>query len=320
MVDENNTPPKREIWEQKVIKDILHEHINEHRRKRRWGVFFKLILLAIIGFAIWNATVGSKIVKDKYAKIEGDHIAKVIIDGPIASHSEASADNIIDALNKIYSKSNVKAIVLDIDSPGGTPVEARRIYNEIRYLKNKNKDIKVYAVIGNMGTSAAYLIASSADKIYADETSFVGSIGALVNGFGFVNTLNNLGVERRLYVSGKHKGMLDPFSPETEEHKQFIQKSLDITHQEFIKNVKDGRGEALKNSPDLFSGRFWTGKEAIELGLIDGFGDVNTLKRDVIKVDKVIDYTNSGSFIDKLSKKISTEMKSMLLESSLTVK
>ena len=319
MSEERQGSPRREIWEQKVIKDILHEHVNEHRRKRRWSIFFKLIILGIIGLAIWQATAGSKLVKEKYAELEGEHIAKISINGPISSKSQASAKNIIGALNEAYSKPNVKAIVLDIDSPGGTPVEARRIYNEIRFLQDKVKDKKVYAVIANMGTSAAYLIASAANEIYADETSFVGSIGALVNGFGLVGALDNLGVERRLYVAGKHKGMLDPFSPETEEHKQFIQKSLDLVHQEFIKNVKDGRGAKLKNDPDMFSGRFWSGKEALGLGLIDGFGDIYTLKRNVIKLDKVIDYTKSGNFLDKLSKRVTSGMKSMLLENNLTI-
>ena len=243
----------------------------------------------------------------------------------IASKETANAQDIIAALKDAYNKDEVTAIVLDINSPGGMPVQSRKIYNAIRELNNKKniaennasnlKSKKIYAVINDIGTSAAYLIAAAADEIYADETSFVGSIGALVNSFGAVDAMAKLGIERRLYTAGKNKGMLDPFSPEKQEDVAAIQTRLDIIHQVFIKNVKDGRGDRLNlvEEAELFSGKFWTGVQARQLGLIDGFGDVNFVANNIVKVEKIIDYTKPTGFFDKFSKGFPGKIRSFLM-------
>ena len=305
-----------ESWEKKAIKEVLLEHVNERKRTRRWGIFFKIIFLSLFIFLIWQANNVEPIVEKNQNLLSANHIAKIEIKGMIADKSPANADDIIESISNIHKKNNmVTAVVFDINSPGGTPVHARRIYNAIVSFKKENPKIKTYSIIGDIGTSAAYLIASATDEIYADQTSFVGSIGALVNGFGFTKAMENFGIERRLYVAGKYKGMLDPFSEENPEVVELIQNSLDTVHQEFIENVKLGRGDRLKNDPDIFSGRFWTGKEAYEIGLIDGFHDLRTLSKDVIKVDKVVDYTQPENIFDKFIKRLPQKVKSMAIES-----
>lgn len=303
-------------WEGKILKEVLLEHLKESRRTRRWGIFFKLSLITFVIMFIFISLKSSQMADKRSPSVAEPHIAKLEIKGMISDKSEANADDIIYSLEKAFKNDEVKAIVLSINSPGGTAVHARRIYNAIIALKEKRKESnsknapKVYAVIDEIATSAAYLIASAADEIYADETSFVGSIGALVNGFGFVDTLDKLGIERRLYVAGKHKAMLDPFSPENEVHKEFIQKSLDIVHDEFIANVRQGRGSKLKEDENIFSGRFWTGKEAYKLGLIDGFADIYLLSKNIVKIDSIVDYTKQYSIFEKFSRGFTSNVKS----------
>lgn len=285
-------------WEQKTLEKLVLESLKEQKRRRRWGVFFKLlffIFLFSVLYLLWPSNDLSTASRNK------KHVALININGIIAANNEASADNVIDALQDAYKDKSTKAVILSINSPGGSPVQASQIYDEVRYLENKHSNIKVYAVCSDLCASAAYFIASSANNIYADPASLVGSIGVLLEGFGFVDTMHKIGVERRLFTSGSHKGFLDPFSPVKPDEEQYAQSLLDNVHQQFIQKVQQGRGNRLKNDPNLFSGLVWTGNQALSLGLIDGYGDVLSVARDVIKIDDVEDYTIKPSIFDQIS-------------------
>jgi protease-4 len=285
-------------WEQKTLEKLLLENLKEQKRRRRWGVFFKLlffVFLFAILFLLWPANDLSTANRTK------KHVALITIDGEIAANNEASADNVIDALQDAYKDKNTKGIILSINSPGGSPVQASQIYDEVRYLENKHSNIKVYAVCSDLCASAAYFIAASANYIYADPASLVGSIGVLMDGFGFVDTLHKVGAERRLIISGTHKGFLDPFSPLKPDEERYAQTLLDNVHQQFIAKVVNGRGNRLKSDPNLFSGLVWTGNQALGLGLIDGYGNVLTVARDVIKNDNLVDYTVKPNLFDQIS-------------------
>jgi protease-4 len=300
-------------WEQQAIREVLLENVYEKRRSRRWGIFFKLVALGLIIFILFDSYHG----KHKATLVGKPHVARIEIKGVISADSVSNAPDIIAALKDAADSKDVKAIVLDINSPGGSPVQARMVYHEIQRIKAQPNKPKIYAVIGDIGTSAAYLVASAAHEVYADETSFVGSIGALVNGFGFVGAMEKLGIERRLYTSGKFKGMLDPFSPANPEEVQFLQKNLDEVHDIFIENVKAGRGERLKDSDqnnlELFSGKFWLGKDALALGLIDGFADINKLAVEIIKVEDIVDYAKPENLLERISKKLPAGIQDMAL-------
>lgn len=297
-------------WERKAIQTVLLEHLKEQRRARRWGIFFKLVMIVLIGIFIYESF--RKDLPQKALSVQ-NHTALIKIEGEIGPELKASADKIREALKKVYKNPHVKGVILRINSPGGTPVQARQIYDDIQMYRKKYPQIKVYAAIDDLGTSGAYLIASAADSIYADETSLVGSIGVMLSSFGFVDGMHKMGIERRLYKAGKHKGFLDPFSPRTPEDEAFVNEQLQIVHQAFIKNVREGRGARLKDSPEIFSGLFWCGAEALPLGLIDGFGDAQYVARELIKVENTVDYTPSENFLDKWTNKMGASLKQGLL-------
>jgi protease-4 len=230
------------------------------------------------------------------------HTAQINISGEIADGADASAKRVLPALRSAMEDSGTVALVLLINSPGGSPVQAGQIYDEIRRLR-KLHDKPVYAVVEDTCASAAYYIASAADNIYVDKASIVGSIGVLMDGFGFVGTLDKLGVERRLLTAGKNKGFLDPFSPQTEEQRKYALAMLDQIHQQFIGAVRKGRGQRLKESPDLFSGLFWTGEQAVQMGLADDFGSLDKVAREVVKADEVVDFTNRANLAERLAKR-----------------
>jgi protease-4 len=292
-------------WEQKTIEKLVFETLKEQKRKRRWGIFFKVLLFGYLFamlYLIWpdNDLSGASLTKK--------HVALIHIDGVIADNNEGDADNVIEALQSAYKDKNTKSVILSINSPGGSPVQASQIYNEVRYLQAKHKNIKVYAVCSDLCASAAYFIASSADYIYANPASLVGSIGVLMDGFGFVDTMQKVGVQRRLITSGSHKGFLDPFSPIKPDDAQFAQDLLDNVHQQFIQKVIQGRGDRLKtNTPNLFSGLVWTGDQALPIGLIDGFGDVTSVSRDILKSEDVVDYTIKPNLLDQVSSKLGAD-------------
>jgi len=292
-------------WEQKTLEKLVLETLKEQKRKRRWNVFFRLlffIFLFAILYMLWpNADFNTATSRTR------NHVAMINIDGVIAANNEADADNVIEALQDAFKDRATKGVILNINSPGGSPVQASQIYDEIRYLRATHKKIKIYAVCSDLCASAAYFIASGADYIYADPASLVGSIGVLMDGFGFVDTMHKVGVERRLLTSGSHKGFLDPFSPMKLEEEKYAQSLLDNVHQQFIQKVEQGRGNRLKNDPNLFSGLIWTGSQALPLGLIDGYGDVLSVARDVIKCDDIVDYTVKPNFLDQISSNLGTK-------------
>jgi protease IV len=272
--------------------------IRERRLERRWRVFFKLAWLLVFVLIVWALFAS----RGHGGTTSGPHTALVEVRGEIASDNEASAENLVAALKGAFEDATAQAVVLRINSPGGSPVQAGIINDEIKRLKAKHKK-PVYAVVEEMCASGAYYIAVAADEIYVDKASLVGSIGVLMDGFGFAGTMEKLGVERRLLTAGENKGMLDPFSPQNEKHKAYAQAMIDQIHQQFIKVVRDGRGPRLKESPDTFSGLFWNGEDAVRQGLADKFGNLDYVAREVIKAEEVIDYTPKENVAEKIAKR-----------------
>lgn len=297
-------------WEKETIEKLLLTNLKEQRSKRRWGIFFKLLFFGyvfLMTWALWPHNIG-------LTALAKPHVAKIDIDGEISAESDASADNIIDSLHDAYSDSNTQAIILDINSPGGSAVEAATVYDEIIREKQVHKNIKVYAVCGDDCASAAYYMASAADDIYANKASLVGSIGVLIDSFGFTDAMSKLGVQRRLFTAGDHKGFLDPFSPENPADIKYAQGMLDSVHTQFIQSVEQGRGKRLKMTPDIFSGLVWTGNQAIDLGLIDGFGTTDSVARDIIKNKNIVDYTQQPGFFDKFAYNVGASISVHLAE------
>lgn len=303
----NNCSHDHEI----LTQTLLDEIIREKRSKRRWGIFFKSMFLLWLLVFLYGIFTNEEF--SLSSGLDKSHTALIDIQGKIMESSAANADDIAQSLHAAFKSKGAKAIILRINSPGGTPVTADYIFNEIRRLKNQyNK--KVYAVCMDMCASGAYYVAAAADEIYANPASFVGSIAVLYNGFGFVDSLNKLGVERRMYSSGDQKGFLDPFSPSKPEQVDTLKVMLQELHQEFINAVKEGRGERLKENAELFSGLFWTGHKAKELGLIDGFGSAGYVARDIIKEENIINYTFKPSYIERMAKQFGASVNFNLSE------
>jgi len=280
-----------------VLERFARDYMKDRRSERRWRVFFRIIWMLLLFVFVWSLIT----VRD--AKVPtGPHTALIEVRGEIAVDSEASAELLLIALKTAFEDAGAQAIVLRINSPGGSPVQAGIIYDEIRRLKALHKK-KVYAVVEEMCASGAYYIAVAADEIYTDKASIVGSIGVLMDGFGFTDAMARLGIERRLLTAGENKAMADPFSPLSEQHKAYIQAMLDQIHQQFIRTVKEGRGDRLKQSPDIFSGLFWSGEQAVELGLADKFGNLDFVAREVVKAEEVIDYTPQENIAERLVKR-----------------
>jgi len=292
----------RSSW--KLLEKTLLAGVQEQRRARRWGIFFKLLTFVYLFGALVLFSPALQFGSSKGA--EGSHTAVINVRGMIADEEPASADNVVGALRAAFEDANTKGVVLRINSPGGSPVQSGYIYDEIRRLRGEYPAIKVYAVITDLGASGAYYIASAADEIYADKSSLVGSIGVTAATFGFVETMEKLGVERRVYTAGEHKAFLDPFQPEKPEETQFWRGVLATTHQQFIDSVKRGRGERLQEArhPELFSGLIWSGEQALELGLIDGLGSTAHVAREVIGESELVDFTVKESPLDRFTKKL----------------
>jgi len=285
-------------WERSVLEKLAFAALEEQRAARRWRLISRLswltliVLLVGIGFGLGGPA--KNVIKP--------HTALVEIKGEIASGSEASAELVVSSVRSAFEDHGAQAVVLLINSPGGSPVQAGIINDEIRRLKAKyNKP--VYAVVEEAAASAAYYIAVSADQIYVDKASIVGSIGVLMDGFGFTGLMDKLGIERRLMTAGENKGFLDPFSPQTEKQRVYTQAMLDQIHQQFITVVKAGRGKRLKESPEMFSGLFWTGQQAVELGLADQLGNLDFVAREVVKAEEVVDYTRRDNVAERLVKR-----------------
>lgn len=283
-----------------ILRDLLYASLKEQRARRRWGIFFKLLFFTSLFLVIWliwpvDESIG------KNSKAKANHSALIEIKGPIDSEAQANADDIMTSLDNAFKDPTTKGIILSVNSPGGSPVQAIDVYNEIKRLRIAHPAIKVYTVCQDICTSAAYYIASASDEIYASPASLVGSIGVLIDGFGFVDGMHKLGIERRLLISGDHKGFLDPFSQLKETDRKFAQDMLNEVHEQFISSVKQGRGKRLKITSDIFSGLAWTGQQALNEGLIDGFGSSRDVARNVIKEENIVNYTVKPNVFDKLT-------------------
>jgi protease-4 len=294
-------------WERSLIAKLAQDALVEQRRRRRWGIFFKLLTFAYITFLLlamvdWSSrgdfTGGKK------------YTAVVELSGIIAPGADASAENVILGLQAAFKDKSTQGVILHINSPGGSPVQAQTIYDEMRRLRKKYPDIPLYAVVEDICASGGYFVAVGADRIYVAKSSIVGSIGVLMNGFGFTGLMDKLGVERRLITAGANKGMLDPFSPLREQDKEYIEKLMKDIHQQFIGVVREGRGKRLKETPDMFSGLFWTGEKSVELGLADGYGSLDSVARDVVKAEEMVDYTKKEGFAEKVAKRFGASMAS----------
>jgi len=279
--------PGGAAWSQRQIETLLHAGVVERRRARRWGILFKSLTFAYLVAVLVMISPGVWDEKDS----TGPHTALVDIDGVIAAGMDVDADRVAGGLRNALENPDSVAVILRINSPGGSPVQSGYIYDEIRRLRLLHPKKKIYAVIADIGASGGYYIAAAADTIYADRASFVGSIGVRMDSFGFDKAIERLGIERRLHTAGEHKGLLDPFLPEDEDEVAHIQGLLDQVHGQFIDAVKRGRGDRLADDPDLFSGLVWTGEQALELGLIDGLGSSGYVAREVIGTDRIVNYT-----------------------------
>ena len=285
-------------WERGVIEKLATEALKEQRRARRWGIFFKLLTFAYLTFIILMA-LEWRPGGDSGTK----HTALVDIEGVIEAKGGASADHITGALQNAFKDKNTQGVVLRINSPGGSPVQSGIIYDEIRRLRAKYPDIPLYTVVEDVCASGGYYIAAATDKIFVDKASIVGSIGVRMDQFGFVGAIDKLGVERRSITSGENKAFLDPFLPVEAKQVDHAKDMLGQIHAQFIEVVKKGRGNRLKESPDLFSGLFWTGEKSIELGLADGYGSLDSVARDVIKAEDIVDYTQKENVAERLAKR-----------------
>ncbi|GAB1390576.1 MAG: hypothetical protein AMXMBFR78_17360 [Rubrivivax sp.] len=280
------------------LERLAGELLVERRRERRWRIFFRLGWLLLAFVVAWGL-VSQRAHTSTSSK---PHTALIEVRGEIGPDGEASAENLVSALKSAFEDPAAQAIVLRINSPGGSPVQSGIVNDEIRRLKALHEK-KVYAVVEEMCASGAYYIAVAADEIFVDKASLVGSIGVLMDGFGFTGAMQKLGIERRLLTAGQNKGMLDPFSPQNERQTAYAQAMIDQIHEQFIAVVRQGRGERLKETPETFSGLFWNGEEAVRLGLVDRLGNLDFVAREVVKADEVVDYTPRGNLAERLAKR-----------------
>ena len=287
-------------WERETLEKLVFATIKERRAARRWSIFFRLAFLIVLIVGLWTY-LGLSFGSDD--ENLGRHTALIEINGEIEAEGSGSADNVIPSLNKAFSDAGSAAVVMRIDSPGGSPVQAGIIVDEIRRLKKGYPDKPLYVVVDEICASGGYYIAAAADKIYVNKASIVGSVGVLMDSFGFTGTMEKLGVERRLMTAGANKGFLDPFSPQSEKHRAHAQEMLNEIHQQFISVVRAGRGARLKETPETFSGLYWTGAKAVEMGLADGFGTVDTVARDIVKAEDIVDYTAHEGLPERVLKK-----------------
>ena len=297
----------QENWEREVLTNLLQAGLKEQRRARRWGIFFKLLgfITFFIVLALMMGWFGSKELESASA---GPHTAMVTMNGEISADGEANVENVMDGLTQAFEDKNTKGVILSVNSPGGSPVQAGQLHDEMMRLKAKHPKIPLYVVVGDICASGCYYAAVAGDQIFADKASLVGSIGVLMDGFGFTGVMEKVGVERRLLTAGANKGFLDPFSPLNPTQKAKAQVMLDEIHTQFIDTVKAGRGKKLvTDNPDLFSGLVWSGATGIKLGLIDGLGSVDSVARDVIKADDIVDFTPQPGYFDRFARRVGVE-------------
>lgn len=295
---ENEVKSGSASWEREAIEKLLLANVLERRAARRWRIFKSVVWMLLFGAVIWVLAAD----RLPNGTPTGPHTALVSIKGTIAEDGEASAEYVLPALRSALEDPGSRALVLLINSPGGSPVQAGLINDEITRLR-KLHDKPIYAVVEETCASAAYYIAAATDRIYVDKASVVGSIGVLMDSFGFVDSMEKLGVERRLLTAGENKGFLDPFSPQSEAHRKYAQAMLDQIHQQFITAVRTGRGDRLKETPEMFSGLFWTGEQSVSMGLADGLGSLDSVARDVVKAENLVDYSSKENIAERLAKR-----------------
>ena len=300
-------------WERSVLEKIAMAAIDEQRRARRWGFFFKFLIVIYL-FVVLFIAMGWVGKKDGLSG-SGKHTALVDVSGVISSGSAAGAEAVMQGLGDAFKDKGTRGVILRINSPGGSPVQAGYIYDEIKRLRAKYPEIKVYAVVEDVCASGGYYVAAAADSIYVNKASMIGSIGVLMNGFGFTGVMEKLGVERRLLAAGENKGFLDPFSPLNDTQKEHAQKMLGEIHEQFIDVVRKGRGKRLKETPEMFSGLVWVGQKSIELGLADALGSTEQVARDVIKAEDIVDFTPRENVAERFAKRFGASLGTTVAES-----
>ncbi|MDR2626224.1 MAG: S49 family peptidase [Zoogloeaceae bacterium] len=291
-------------WERKVLENLVLATLKEQRAKRRWGIFFKLAALAYF-FILLAALAGG--LADNEPAGDARHTALINLQGVIDAQGDVTAERINSALKSAFENRNTAGIILRINSPGGSPVQSGMIYDEIRRQRTLHPDIPVYAVVEDICASGAYFVAAAADGIYVHQSSLVGSIGVLIDSFGFTGAMEKMGVERRLMTAGESKGFLDPFSPMKPEDKAYVETLLAEIHQQFIQAVRAGRGERLKETPEMFSGLVWSGAKSVELGLTDALGTTDSVAREVIKAEKIVDFSIKENFAERFAKRLGAD-------------
>jgi protease-4 len=297
-------------WERELVTKLATAALKEQRRARLWGIFFKLLTFAYVTLILLMAVdwQGGDVAGGK------KHTAMVEVSGIIAPGSDASAEKITTALQAAFKDKSTQGVVVRINSPGGSPVQSQAIYDEMKRLRKKHPEIPLYAVVEDVCASGGYFVASAADRIYVGRASIVGSIGVLMNGFGFTGLMEKVGVERRLVTSGENKAMLDPFSPVDPKDVEHVKTLMADIHQQFIGAVKEGRGKRLKESPEIFSGLIWTGQKSVDLGLADGFGSLEFVAREVIKAEDIRDFTISEGIGEKLARRFGAALSGAVVE------
>jgi len=298
-------PEKKPGEYEAIVQRLAFAAINEQRRARRWRIFFLILtFLYLTPVLLLTLDLNGFELLENSKMSSAKHTALVKMDGIIANDEKASAENIISGLQDAFKDKKTAGVVLEINSPGGSPVQSADIYNEIKRLREKYTEIPLYVVVSDMAASGGYFVASAADKIYVNKSSLVGSIGVRMDSFGLVGLIEKMGIERRLLTAGEHKGLMDPFLPSNELEKQHLQTMLNQIHEHFISAVKTGRGDRLKQNPDIFSGLIWTGEEAIDLGLVDDFGSTETVARTIIKEEDIVDFTSKDMLLDRLAERV----------------
>ncbi len=300
-------------WERRLLEQLALETLKEQKARRRWNIFFRFAFLAVALGAIYKF----QNISSETTPPPGPHTALVDLSGSIEEDSTASAAEIIPALDRAFADDTAQAVILRINSPGGSPVQAGMINDEIVRLRAEYPAKKLYVVVEEICASGGYYVAAAADAIYVDKASVVGSIGVLMDGFGFSGLMNKLGVERRLMTAGENKGMMDPFLPQTEKQKTYTQNMLNEIHGQFIDAVRKGRGQRLKETPETFSGLFWVGSKAVDMGLADGFGTVESVARDVVKAEEIVDYTRQEGLPERVLKKFGASVGSGMASTML---
>lgn len=305
-------------WERSVIERLATESLKEQRRARRWGIFFKLLGFGYLA-AVMLLAFGKGLFQWPGAETE-KHTAIIDVSGPIASGEPASADRIVAGVKAAFEDEGTAGIILRINSPGGSPVQAGRVFDEVRRLREEYADVPLYAVIEDLCASGGYYIAAAAEKIYADKGSLVGSIGVRSGGFGFVGTMDKLGVERRLITSGNNKAFLDPFSPLKVDEVAHMEILLEDIHEQFKSVVREGRGDVLSDDPDIFSGLVWTGEQAVENGLVDEIGSEMTVARDVFDAENLVNFTPTEDLLTQLTGGVGVSLARRLVTELSTIR